>query len=86
MARAGGFGQWGEEEEIRSWTERWKHKRAARGKGEQCEQPDCDEAIYADIGGPYQARRKVVQQPLQSQAREEYADVIEAAVLGAWDH
>jgi hypothetical protein len=85
MARAGGFGQWGEEE-IRSWTERWKHKRAARGKGEQCEQPDCDEAIYADIGGPYQARRKVVQQPLQSQAREEYADVIEAAVLGAWDH
>jgi hypothetical protein len=28
------------EEEIRSWTDRWKDKRASCDKGEQCEQHD----------------------------------------------
>ena len=84
IARTRGFGQRGKEEEIRGWTERRKHKWAARNKGQQREQPDGDEAIDADVDGPYQAQRKVVQQPLQSQVRKEHADVLEVAVLGAW--
>jgi ribosomal protein L20A (L18A) len=86
VTRARGFRQWGKEEEIRGWTERRKDKRAASDKSEQCEQSDCDEAIYADIGSPHQARRKVLQQPSQPQVRDKYTDVIEVSVLSARDH
>jgi len=83
ITRARGFRQRRKEEQIRRRTERRKNKRAARNKGQQCEQPDCDEAIHVDIGSPDQARRTVLQQPFQSQVSEEYADVIEVSAFGA---
>jgi hypothetical protein len=83
IARTGGFRQWRKEEQIRSGPERWKDKWAARKKGQQRQQPDSDEAVYADIDSPHQAWRKVLQEPFQPHVREQHPDMLEAAVLGA---
>jgi hypothetical protein len=64
VARAGSFRKWRKEEEIGSWAERWKDKRAARKQGKQRKQSDSDETVYADIDSPHQPWRKVLQQPL----------------------
>ncbi len=47
------------------------------------EQSDSDEAVYADIGSPHQAWRKVLQEPFQPHVCEEYPCMLEAAGLGA---
>ena len=57
-----------------------KDKWASCNECQQAEQPDCGEAVDADIDGPHEPRRQVLQQPRHPQMRKERNDVIEAGV------
>src|SRR5450631_168060 len=63
IARAGDLSQWGKEKEIRSGAEGWKDKWASSKKSEQAEEPNSNEAVYADIDCPDQTWREVLQEP-----------------------
>ena len=62
-------------------SERWKHKRAARDKGKQCEQPNREKALYTNIASPTLGAAKVAQQPLQPHVCEQHANVLEIIVF-----
>ena len=83
ITRAGGFSQRRKEKEIRSGAEGWKDKWASSEKGEQAEQSNSDEAVYADIDCPHQTCREVLQEPFHTHVREQDPDMLEAAVLSA---
>jgi len=50
---------------------------STRRKGQQAEKPDCGEAVDADIDGPHESRRQVLQQPCHPQMRKKRGDVLE---------
>jgi hypothetical protein len=83
VTRAGDFSQWGKEKEIRSGAEGWKDKRASSKKGEQAEQSNSDEAIYADIDCPHKTWGKVLQEPFHTHVRKQDPDMLESVVLSA---
>jgi hypothetical protein len=59
------------------WTKRRKDKGASCNEGQQAEQPDCGKAVDADIDGPHEPRRQVLQQPCYPQMRKKRSDVLE---------
>src|SRR5665213_2343056 len=81
IAWACGLRQRREEKEICSWTERRKDEWAAGKESEQGQDRDGDKTIYANIDSPHQARREMLQQPLEPQVRQQDADVFQAALL-----
>ena len=52
-------------------------------RGEQAEQSNGDEAVYADIDCPHQTWRKVLQEPFHTHVREQDSDMLESVVLSA---
>jgi hypothetical protein len=83
IARAGDFSHWRKEKEIRGGAEGWKDKRASSEKSEQAEEPNRDEAVYADIDCSHQTWREVLREPFHTQVRDQDPDVLESVVLGA---
>src|SRR5580658_9469892 len=81
ITRAGDFSQWGKEKEICSGAEGWKDKRTSSKKGEQAEQSNRDEAVYADIDGPNQPWRETLQEPFHTHVGEKDSDMLESVVL-----
>src|SRR5579863_5186005 len=81
ITRAGDFSQWGKEKEIRCGAERWEDKWASSEKGEQAEQSNGDEAVYADIDCPHQTCREVLQEPFHTHAPKKDSDMLESVVL-----
>ena len=80
VARAGRLGQGREEEQVRGGTNRRKDEWATCNKSKQAEQPNRDEAVDADIHGPDEARRQMLEKPSHPQMPKQRGDMFKVGV------
>src|SRR5579875_961195 len=68
IARAARFGERRKKQQISGGTQRRKNERVAAYQRQQRQQRDGDKSIDEHVRRPHQTRRKMLQQPVQSQA------------------